>query len=122
MRLEVSYIMYATSSHEQTGNIITFSQFQEGRLLKNECNLVEYWSISDSIDESYAEDKSNDWSIIKNSLGEIRDKKMCIRILTQEIPDLKYVTKLGICKVCAKEQNSQQKVWRKVYTSSSMFL
>ena len=30
---EVSYITYATSYHEQTGNIITFTQFEEGNLL-----------------------------------------------------------------------------------------
>ena len=36
MRPAVSYIPYATSYHEQTGNIITFAQFEEGNLaLKN---------------------------------------------------------------------------------------
>ena len=30
MRLDVSYIPYATSSREQTSNIITFKQFEEG--------------------------------------------------------------------------------------------
>ena len=30
MRLAVSYTPYATSSHEQTGKVITFSQFEEG--------------------------------------------------------------------------------------------
>ena len=34
MRPAVSYIPYATSSHEQTGDIITFAQFEEGGLLK----------------------------------------------------------------------------------------
>ena len=30
IRPEVSYIPYDTSSHEQTGDIITFAQFEEG--------------------------------------------------------------------------------------------
>ena len=38
MRPEVSYILYATSSHEKTGNIITFAQFEEGNLVENEHN------------------------------------------------------------------------------------
>ena len=33
MRPDVSYTPYATSSREQTGNIITFTQFEEGNLL-----------------------------------------------------------------------------------------
>ena len=33
MRPAVSYIPYTTSSHEQTGDIITFSQFEEGDLV-----------------------------------------------------------------------------------------
>ena len=40
MRPTVSYILYATSSHEQTGNIITFEQFEEGNLLENERNVA----------------------------------------------------------------------------------
>ena len=33
--------MYATSYHEQTGNIITFSQFEEGYLVENGRNSEE---------------------------------------------------------------------------------
>ena len=40
-RPEVSYIQYAKSSHEKTGNIITFSQFEEDNLVENERNTVE---------------------------------------------------------------------------------
>ena len=36
MQTAVSYIPYATSSHEQTGNIITFSQFEEGNLAETD--------------------------------------------------------------------------------------
>ena len=38
---EVSYILYATSYHEQTGDIITFAQFEEGNLVENERNAEE---------------------------------------------------------------------------------
>ena len=38
MQPEVSYIQYATSFHEQTGNIITFAHFEEGNLVENERN------------------------------------------------------------------------------------
>ena len=33
MRLTVTYTPYATSSKEQTGDVITFAQFEEGNLL-----------------------------------------------------------------------------------------
>ena len=34
-RPAVSYILYDTSSHEQTGDIITFAQFEKGNLVGN---------------------------------------------------------------------------------------
>ena len=34
----VSYILYATSSHEKIGEIIKFSQFEEKSLVENEHN------------------------------------------------------------------------------------
>ena len=34
----VLYTPYATSSHEQTDNIITFEQFEEGDLVENKRN------------------------------------------------------------------------------------
>ena len=40
MCLVVSYIPCATSSREQTGNIITFTQFEEGGLLYETQNLL----------------------------------------------------------------------------------
>ena len=36
MQLSVSYIRYAISYHEQTGDIITFVHFEEGYLVENE--------------------------------------------------------------------------------------
>ena len=47
IRTAVLYIMYAKSYHEQTGDIITFAQFEEGNLVENEYNTEEYESISD---------------------------------------------------------------------------
>ena len=41
MRTYVAYIPYATSSKEQTGDIITFTQFEEGNLLLETCNNTE---------------------------------------------------------------------------------
>ena len=44
---EVLYIMYAATYHEQTVNIITFAQFEEGFLVGNERNIAEGKSILD---------------------------------------------------------------------------
>ena len=37
----VLYIPYATSSHEQTDEIITFAHFEEGNLVENKRNIEE---------------------------------------------------------------------------------
>ena len=52
MRPELSYILYATSSSEQTSDIMTFAQFGEGYLVENKHNAEEYGLILDSIYES----------------------------------------------------------------------
>ena len=41
MRTDVTYTPYATSLREQNGNIITFSQFEEGNVLTKTCNDAE---------------------------------------------------------------------------------
>ena len=41
MRPAVTYTPYATSSKEQTGNIITFAQFEEGDILTETRNDAE---------------------------------------------------------------------------------
>ena len=46
MRPEVTYTPYATSSKEQTGDVITFVQFEEGNILTETRNDAE------SVDES----------------------------------------------------------------------
>ena len=49
MRLEVTYTPYATSSKEQTGDVIMFSKFEEGNI------LTETRSNAESGDKSYNE-------------------------------------------------------------------
>ena len=41
MSPEVTYTQYATSLKEQTGDVITFSQFEEGNILTETCNNAE---------------------------------------------------------------------------------
>ena len=48
MRPAVTYTPYATSSKEQTGNVITFTQFEEGNLLSETRNDTEIGDESDS--------------------------------------------------------------------------
>ena len=45
---EVKYTPYATSSKEQTGNVITFTQFEEGKILTETHNDAESVDESDS--------------------------------------------------------------------------
>ena len=67
MRPKISYITYATSSHEQTGIIINFAQFEEGNVVENERNAEEDKSILDFIDESSTYDDSDDEYISTNA-------------------------------------------------------
>ena len=48
MRPAVTYTQYATSSKEQTGNVITFAQFEEGDLWTETSNNTESGDESDS--------------------------------------------------------------------------
>ena len=48
MRPEVTYTPYATYSKEQTGDVITFAQFEEGNLLNLNRNDTESDDRSDS--------------------------------------------------------------------------
>ena len=69
MRPAVTYTPCDTSSREQTGNIITFTQFEEGNILTKNCNDAESGDESngDSIiapltreEEMYAMDSGNE--------------------------------------------------------------
>ena len=48
MRLAVTYTLYATSSKEQAGDVITFTQFEEGNILTETCNNSESGDKSDN--------------------------------------------------------------------------
>ena len=48
MRLTVTHNLYATSSKEQYGDVITLAQFEEGNLLTETCNDTESCVESDS--------------------------------------------------------------------------
>ena len=67
-------IPYDISSHEKTGDIITFAQFEEGDLLENEQKLVEDELVTASIDDSSAYDNSDDESISMDTLKDIQDR------------------------------------------------
>ena len=73
MQPQCLYIPYATSSHEQTGDIITYAQFEEDDLVKNGCNAEEYESTSYSIDELSTDDDPDGGYISTNSLEDIWD-------------------------------------------------
>ena len=48
MRQALMYTLYATSSKEQTGDVITFVQFEEGNLLTETRNDTKIGDKSDS--------------------------------------------------------------------------
>ena len=48
MRPAVTYTLYATSSKEQTGDVITFAQFEEGNILTENRNDAESGEKSDN--------------------------------------------------------------------------
>ena len=64
MRPAVTYTLYATSSKEQTGDVITFAQFEEGNL------------ISETRNDTEISDKSNSKSIMmsKKDMENIDEK------------------------------------------------
>ena len=55
VRPDVSYTTYATYSKEQNGDIITFTQFEEGGLLSETHNL-----LSETLDDMESGKKSDD--------------------------------------------------------------
>ena len=55
MRLSMSYTPYATFSKGKTGNIITFTHFEEGDLSSKTRNL-----LSETCDNTEGDEKSDD--------------------------------------------------------------
>ena len=58
MRLALLYIPYATSSREQTGNTITFTQFEEGDLLSGTRDLLSKTRDNTEISNKYDDDST----------------------------------------------------------------
>ena len=52
---DVSHTPYATSSREKTGNIITFTQFEEGNVLSETQNL-----LAEACDDTESNNKSDE--------------------------------------------------------------
>ena len=82
MRPTVTYTRYATSSKEQTGDVITFAQFEEGNLISGTRNDTESSDESDSesimMSKTYMEnldekEKFDDDLISTETLHDIRD-------------------------------------------------
>ena len=60
MRPTVTYTLYATSSKEKTGDVNTFTQFEEGDLITETRNDTEIYDESDSESITMSEkDKEN---------------------------------------------------------------
>ena len=105
MRPAVTYTPYGTSSKEQTGDIITFTQFEEGNILTKTCNDAEIGDESDDesimtidyCDESYHDLISTE--MLKDIVTEVRP----IQRLTEEKHVIKYVVVLGKCNRNGKE-------------------
>ena len=86
IRLAVTYTPCATSLREQTGNIITFAQFEERNILTKTCNNAE------------SGDKYNDNSIMAPLLSEEEmddmdsgEKSDPDIISTEILEDIRYV-------------------------------
>ena len=73
MRSVVSYIPYATASHEQTGDILTFANFEENNSVENKRNLEEDESIFSLVVELSIYNDSDDGYISTNALEDIHN-------------------------------------------------
>ena len=83
MRPAVTYTLYAMSSKEQTGGVITFAQFEEGNLLSETRNDTESDDASDSesimmslrdMENLGKTEKFDDDLISTETLHDIRDR------------------------------------------------
>ena len=82
MRPSVTYTPYATSSEEQTGDVIKFAQFEEGNILNEACKDAEICDESDSesimmskqdMENLDSNEQSNNDLISTEMLEDIRD-------------------------------------------------
>ena len=84
--------------------------------MENEQNLVEEESILDSIDESSAENNSDDEYISMGALKDIRDGNYVHPNINTRDSRLRIHEKLGKRKVSGNERNSQKKGREHFYT------
>ena len=100
MRPEVTYTLHSTSSNEQTGDIITFTQFEEENLLSETRNDTEIGDESDSESIMMSEkdmenpnetEKFDDDLISMETLHAIRDEIRPIQKLIKWKHVLQYV-------------------------------
>ena len=107
MLLAVIYTPYAISSREQTGNIITFAQFEEGDILTKNCNDAESGDKSydnsimppllskEEMDDMDYGDESDHVLISTEILENILMEVSLIRTSIEEKPVIKYMILLG---------------------------
>ena len=82
MRPAVTYTPYATSSKEQTGDVITFAQFEEGNILTKTHNDSESGDESDN--ESIMMSKQDMNAI---NYGDESDHDLISTDMLEDIPD-----------------------------------
>ena len=106
----VTYTLYATSSKEQTGDVITFAQFEEGNLLTETRNDTERGDESDSKSnmmskkdmENLDEKQFDDDLISTETLHDIRDGN-------QTHPDIDKREARHKIRDCIKQKKSEWK-------------
>ena len=94
MRLSVTYTLYATPSKEQTGNIITFTQFEEGNLVSEDRNDAE---TGDEFDDDLIMTPllSREEIYAMDSVGESDDEPMSTDMLEYILDVSQYYTNIN---------------------------
>ena len=83
MQPKISYIPNYISPKEQTGDIITFAQFEEGDLLSESCNDTESGNYSD--DDSTLAPLNSEPEMDLMSPGDESDSKLISRDMLEDI-------------------------------------
>ena len=104
MRPAVTYTPYATSSEEQTSDLITFTEFEEGNILTENHNDAEIGDQADKesimmnkqdMDAINSGDESDRDLISTEMLEDIHDGSQTHPKLTEDKHVMKYVIVLG---------------------------
>ena len=83
MRLTVMYTPYAMSSKEQTGNVITFTNFEEGNLVTETRNYTESGDESESKSIMMSEQDMENLDEKKSSMTTLSVHKCYMRFVTE---------------------------------------